>query len=154
MQSFLGWLGDVSIGGIAAAAAGAAVVGIAVFLAWRRYNTPAERERRRRLHVQERGRITAGTLHDLDEAGAHYLFHYTYSVGGAEYSASQDLAMLREQIPEPHEGLIGSVMVKYDPNNAPNSLILCESWSGLRTPKGRPVTPAEPPRLATQSRTA
>lgn len=154
MQSLLGWVNDIGIGGIVAVAAGGLVVAAAVLIAWRRYNTPTERERRRRHGVNNRGRITVGTLLDLDESAEHYLFHYTYSVGGAEYSASQDLAPIREQIPTPHEALIGSVAVKYDPNNAPNSIILCEAWSGLRVANGSGVKPGARQPLATQSRTA
>ena len=58
--------------------------------------------------------------------------YYSYSVRGVTYTASQDLAQLRAQIPADLEKLIGPASLKYSPRNPANSIIVCEKWSGLR----------------------
>jgi hypothetical protein len=102
--------------------------------------TPAERERRRRLEVHRRGRIIDGTIVDAGEpAGAQgtsaHLVHYTYSIGGVDYEAWQDIAALLTQVGGGSTRLIGPVYVKYHSKNPANSIILCEEWSGLRAPR-------------------
>ena len=60
---------------------------------------------------------------------------YTYSVGGVEYSATQDVSSIREHLPE-DAALAGPATVKYIPRNPANSIVICEEWSGLRVRKG------------------
>jgi hypothetical protein len=69
----------------------------------------------------------------ITEADETALF-YTYSVGGVQYAASQDISTLRELLPSPPERLIGAVSLKYFPRNPANSILICEQWSGLRAP--------------------
>ena len=89
-----------------------------------------ERERRRRLAVNARGRIADGTITEVSEHG----IFYSYSVGGAEYATSQDIGELRASIQVPLEKLIGCpVTVKYAMRNPANSIVVCERWSGLRS---------------------
>ena len=92
--------------------------------------SPQERERRRRLAVNARGRLADGTITEVHET----LIFYSYSVGGAEYATSQDVEELRASIRVHPEMLIGCpVTVKYAMRNPANSIIVCESWSGLRS---------------------
>ncbi len=122
---------------ITAGVAAAALIGGAVFYILKRPSA-AERERRRRLSVYRQGRITDGTVFDVDEPGASEslgavrLLYYTYSIGGVDYSTCQDVSTLIEQIGEDPAALIGSVYVKYHSKNPYNSIIVCEEWSGLR----------------------
>lgn len=117
--------------------AAVAVIGGFVFYILRRPSA-AERERRRRLKIHQEGRITDGTLFDVGEPGAEQgpesarLLYYTYSIGGVEYSACQDVSTLAERIGSDPASVIGSVYVKYHSKNPHNSIIICEEWSGLR----------------------
>jgi hypothetical protein len=116
----------VPLGVTAAVAAGAVVLVIRLRL--RRRLTPAARERRRRLEVGAMGRTTAATVFDVRE---EELF-YTYSVGGIEYSATQDVSSIREHLPKDAAALAGPATVKYISRNPANSIVVCEEWSGLR----------------------
>lgn len=113
------------------------LVSAPLYIAWRRRNTPAEKERRRRQQVNAQGRITDGTVTDflpLDgdpENGA--LIHYTYSIGGVEYSAAQDVSTLLDLIGNDPSRWFGSVNIKYHTRNPSNSIVICEEWSGFRT---------------------
>lgn len=89
--------------------------------------TPAERERRRRAMLVARGKMGDAVLVELHED----LVFYTYSVRGVEYTASQDVSMLKDQFPEDLSALL-AVGVKYLPQNPANSIVLAEDWSGLR----------------------
>jgi hypothetical protein len=99
-------------------------------LAFRRRKDPQERERLRRLAVNERGRLADGYI---TEATPTTIF-YTYSVRGVGYAASQDVSTLGELIPGDTERLIGPVTLKYLAPNPANSIVVCEHWTGLRGP--------------------
>ena len=90
---------------------------------------PAELERRRRLTLHAIGKMGDGAILELQ--GDNVI--YSYSVRGVEYTASQDLSALGAHLPAEPWSIIGPVSVKYDPRNPANSIILCESWNGLRT---------------------
>jgi hypothetical protein len=107
---------------VAAALAGGLV------LAFRKRRDPQERERLRRLAVNERGRLADGYI---VEATGTTVF-YTYSVRGVAYTASQDVSTLGELISGATERLIGPVTLKYLAANPANSIVVCERWSGLR----------------------
>lgn len=100
---------------------------------WQRWNTPVERERRRRLLVHAKGRTTDGTVTDIPESegAGEPLIHYRYVVGGVEYSAAQDVSALRDAIGDAQQ-FLGTVTVKYFPRLPANSIVVCEEWSGLR----------------------
>jgi hypothetical protein len=133
---------DIPLIAAAAVVLAAALVAIALF--WRRRNTPAEKERRRRASVNRIGRMTDGMIVDFETLPASgkrpeaALFHFTYSVGGVDYSTAQDVFTLIDRIGLPPERYIGPVHVKYEPGNGSNSIIVCEDWSGLRLSKASP----------------
>jgi len=112
----------------AGAALGVLLTLAAVWWLLRSRPSPAERERKRRLTVHSQGRICDGNITDYRE-GALY---YSYSIAGAEYTASQDVSNLRDLLPADPATVIGPSSVKYLPRNPANSIVVCEQWSGLR----------------------
>jgi hypothetical protein len=96
---------------------------------------PEKREKRRRLHVHQHGRLGDALILEATET----LLYYTYSVHGVEYHASQEIAALRDLLPAEPGHLVGVANLKYSPRNPANSILICEEWSGLRV-KGAPVT--------------
>jgi hypothetical protein len=114
----------------AAAAVGvaiAALIGLILWLIFRHRPTPEELEKRRRLMVSRTGRTIEGEITDAD---AERLY-YTYSVRGVEYSATQEIGTLLEFLPCEACRVVGEVSVRYLRNNAANSIVVCEEWSGL-----------------------
>ncbi len=98
-------------------------------IVYRIRRNPREREKRRRLAVNARGRLADGSITEADETA----IFYSYSAGGVDYATSQDIGEIRNIIPVHPEQLIGStVTVKYAMKNPANSIIVCEEWSGLR----------------------
>lgn len=109
----------------------AALIALVVWLLLRMRISPQERERRRRSAVNAFGRLADG---NVTEANDETIF-YSYSVGGVAYSAAQDITDLRDAMPASLEQFIGCpVTVKYATHNAFNSIVVCETWSGLRMP--------------------
>ncbi len=107
-----------------------AVVALGVYLLVRWRRKPKDKEKRRRLTVNQYGRIGDATITDMQ---GDTLF-YSYSVRGVSYTASQDVAALRDQMPANMERLIGrAASLKYSSQNPANSILICELWSGLRT---------------------
>jgi hypothetical protein len=119
----------------------AGVGGAAAVIVWMRSKkkTPAEHERERRLRINEIGRITDGTVIDTQEIegdadgnGQAQLVIYTYDVSGVTYEASQDVTTLRHWV-DLHSCRIGlPASIKYDPKSPGNSIVICETWTGLR----------------------
>jgi len=118
--------------------AGSAVAVGAYALLRRKPKGPAELERERRTLLDGIGRITDGTVIDVQElpvsSGHHaaVLLIYKYDVAGVSYECSQDVTYLRQWI-NLHSCRLGlPTSVKYDPHNPGNSLVVSESWMGLR----------------------
>lgn len=105
----------------------AALGAVAAFVILRRRRTPEERERIRRLAVNERGRLIDGLIREVRGKEVYY----SYSWRGIDYDTSQDLTALSELLPEETHSLIGAVTVKFHPDNPYNSIVLCEGWSGF-----------------------
>ena len=106
-----------------------ALVALAGYRAWKGSRiTPAERERLRRAALAARGKLGDASL---VEVRGEMVF-YSYAIRGVEYTASQDVSSLHEYLPTEDE-LSGGVWVRYDPRNPANSIVLAESWTGLRT---------------------
>lgn len=116
-------------------AAAIALIGLAVYLVTRLVRrNPKDREKRRRLSVNQQGRLGDATITEVSEN----VIYYEYSVRGVVYTASQDVEDLRAQTPDDLERVIGPVSLKYSSNNPANSIILCEEWSGLRGLRSAP----------------
>jgi hypothetical protein len=108
-----------------------AAVVAAGFLLWKFLRprvTPEELERSRRLLVNGKGKLGDGEIVDFEGAA----IVYSYMVGGVGYTAAQDVMSLEALLPSNHMSMIGPALVKFDPRNPANSIVLCEEWSGLR----------------------
>jgi hypothetical protein len=117
---------------------GAAGVAFAGYTLMRRKPKSADDvERERRAWLTAVGRITDGTVIDVQEiepngSRAATMLIYQYDVAGVSYEASQDVTYLRQWI-NLHSCRLGlPTSVKYDPHNPGNSLVICEGWIGLR----------------------
>ena len=111
------------------ASSAVALIALGLWLFLRR-ESPREREKRRRLSVNARGRLADGSITEASDTA----IFYTYSVGGVEYATLQDVGDLRSTFTVAPERLIGGpVTVKYAMQNPANSIVVCEEWSGLRS---------------------
>jgi hypothetical protein len=109
----------------------AVILSIMGYRAWQRSRvTPEERERQRRAALVAHGKMGDAMLVEFRED----LVFYSYHVRGVEYTASQDVAKLLQYLPA-DLSTVGPVSVKYDARNPANSIVLAESWTGLRTAK-------------------
>jgi hypothetical protein len=114
---------------LGAVGAGAVGFGIRLTMLLMQGN-PEKRERKRRLDVHRHGRLGDAVITEANED----LLYYSYSVRGVQYEASQEITALRHLLPVEPERLIGPASLKYSSKNPANSILICEEWSGLRTP--------------------
>lgn len=118
------------IGGISIALAGYALLR-------RKPKTAADLERERRDLLGNIGRITDGTVIDVQELSDNperpaTMLIFRYDVAGVSYEASQDVTYLRQWI-NLHSCRLGvPTSVRYDPQNPGNSMVISEKWNGLR----------------------
>src|SRR5258708_1547650 len=139
-----------------AAVAGAALAGIAMiaYAFFRPAVDPEEAERRRRLHLNQIGRIAEGQVVQLAEHPAEppatprgifggnpqplqfnrtrQLVSYSYAISGVTYHTAQDITGLESQVRL--ERLVAGqpASIKYDPANPVDSILVADDWSGLR----------------------
>ncbi|MGC2661357.1 MAG: hypothetical protein WA324_25675 [Bryobacteraceae bacterium] len=98
----------------------------------RRKLSAAEIERARRVAINETGRLATGLVTEFKDDTVYF----SYSVGGMEYLAAQDISPFRGDLPvEGDHLLVGPCSLKYLSDNAANSIVICEGWSGLRPAK-------------------
>jgi hypothetical protein len=118
------------LGAIALAVAGYALLR-------RKSKTADDIERERRAWLNTVGRITDGTVIDVQEIGVDTnrpatMLIYQYDVAGVSYEASQDVTYLRQWI-NLHSCRLGlPTSVRYDARNPGNSMVISEGWMGLR----------------------
>ncbi len=131
------------------------VVGVAVYLLKRRKPTAEEVERERRELLARAGRITDGTIMDtmvtearnsslnpVEAASAEgspptpQIIVYNYRIAGVTYECAQDVTTLAEYVHGIRTDL--PVQVRYMPQNPANSIVVAESWSGLRLSSTHP----------------
>jgi hypothetical protein len=140
----------VALGMAAAAIAAIAMVAYAFF---RPAEPPQETERKRRLQLNQIGRIAEGQVvelveHPPEEPAAKRMFgprarpipdtrprhlvSYSYAISGVTYHTAQDITGLEGQIR--FERLVTGqpASIKYDPANPSDSIIVADDWSGLR----------------------
>jgi hypothetical protein len=112
-------------------ALGAILVALAGALGYRTWKasriTPQEIERRRRAELVALGKMGDAVLVEFRDP---FIF-YSYDVRGVEYTASQDVTLLRDRLTG-NLAELGPVSVKYDARNPANSIVVAEEWSGLR----------------------
>ena len=106
----------------------AVLVGILGYRAWKASRVPPEeRERQRRIALVAYGKMGDATLVEVRDN----LIFYSYDVRGVEYTASQDVTLLKSCLPAEF-AVSGPVSVRYDARNPANSIVVAEQWSGLR----------------------
>ena len=117
----------VQAGAIALAVVAVALLAVFGYRRWKNSRiTPEEKERRRRDMLVAHGKIGDAQLVDVSQS----LLVFTYTVRGMEYTASQDISLLGDKLPEDLSS-IGPVAIKYMPTNPANSIVLADLWSGL-----------------------
>jgi hypothetical protein len=122
------------------AVAGLCLGAIAAYALLRRRPSPDEQERERRDMLIRQGRIIDATVIDISDLNAEesgrpqglQLILYKYEIAGVVYECSQDVTMLRHLVDIYSCRLGFPASVRYDPHNPTNSLIVAETWSGLR----------------------
>jgi hypothetical protein len=133
------WEAAAGITLIAGVAAGA------VLYMRRKKPTEEELERLRRKTLSQSGRLIDGMLLDIREVTLEdgrplTMLEYSYRSAGVDYECSQDVSTLLTVV-DPAQVRAGfPCTVRYQPGNPQNSIVLAESWSGLRS--SLPVYPA------------
>lgn len=147
-QLLADWKLALTVAGVAVAAI--AMIAYAFF-------RPAENledvERRRRLHLNQIGRIAEGQIVELAEhpptapeqrrkifggarplpdMRARNLVSYSYAISGVTYHTAQDITGLEGQIRLDRLVAGQPASVKYDPANPTDSILVADDWSGLR----------------------
>ena len=138
---------------LALAVAVLAGIGILFYAFFRPSADAEEAERRRRLHLNQIGRIAEGQVvelmeHPAEEAPAskslfgsrarplvgrlRHIVSYSYSISGVTYQTGQDITGLESQVRL--ERLVAGqpASIKYDPSNPVDSILVADDWSGLR----------------------
>lgn len=119
--------------------AGAALLGY-VILSRKSKKSAEQIEYERRTDLTLGGRIIDGNIIDVTEleddetSRQMILLVYSYDVAGVTYEASQDVTHLRQFIDLYSCRLGLPASVRYDPHNPGNSVVISETWSGLRKP--------------------
>jgi hypothetical protein len=135
-------------------------IGVASYILTRRKPSAEELERARRDLLAQSGRITDGTIMDTMInamiAESHYagsspseadtpqsgsaptpdIIVYNYRIAGVTYECAQDVTMLAEHVHNIRTDL--PIQVRYAPHNPANSIVVAETWSGLRLNCSRP----------------
>lgn len=120
------------------AATGVALIALGVgYMLRRRRKTPEQLERERRDRLSKFGRITDGTVIDAQETevdghGTVQWLIYRYDISGVQYEASQDVTHLQDYV-DIHKCRVGvPSSVRYNPQNPGDSIVVSETWNGLR----------------------
>ncbi len=118
-------------------AAGAALGALAVWLLLRKRPTASELERERRRFLAQSGRLVDGMLLDVaevptEDARTVTMLIYSYRIGGVDYECSQDLTDIRSVVDSGQVRAGFPCSVRYQPGNPQNSIVVAESWTGLR----------------------
>ncbi len=122
------------------------VLGIlAVWLLLHKRPSAEELERERRQFLVQSGRLVDGMLLDVCDVEAAdgrtlTMLLYSYCIAGVNYECSQDLTDIRGIVDAGQVRAGFPCTLRYQPGNPQNSIVVAESWSGLRL--GLPVLPA------------
>ncbi len=113
----------------------AAIAGITSLRLTRKRPSPEELERERRNLLASAGRIVDGSITEThwigdDPEPVPSTLTYRYRAAGVTYECAQDVSPLREHVRDLRIDL--PVQVRFDPRNPGNSIVVAETWSGLR----------------------
>ena len=139
---------------LAMAAAALAAVAMIVYAFLRPSVDQEAEERKRRLHLNQIGRIAEGQVVELVEhppeskkarkglfgasarpladMRSRHLVSYSYAISGVTYHTTQDITGLESQVRL--ERLVPGqpASIKYDPSNPVDSILVADDLSGLR----------------------
>ncbi|MEO6815904.1 MAG: hypothetical protein ABI177_04330 [Edaphobacter sp.] len=112
-----------------------AVAGIAWYALRRPRPSAEEIERERRDLLASAGRITDGSITDVTapqdgSSPEPVVIVYNYRIAGVTYECAQDVTSLAEHVRDVRADL--PIQVRYDMHNPGNSIVVSESWNGLR----------------------
>jgi hypothetical protein len=132
-----------------------AVAGVVTYALTRHRPTAEEIERERRELLARSGRITDGTIMDTmiteargvsvsapEVSAADFsvstpnIIVYNYRIAGVTYECAQDVTALADYVHGIRTDL--PIQVRYAPHNPANSIVVAESWSGLRLSSSNP----------------
>ena len=135
-------------------AAAVAAISMIAYAFFRPTEHPEDAERKRRLHLNQIGRIAEGQVVEFAEHppeppapkkvafgsrarpvahdGPRHLVSYSYAISGVTYHTAQDITGLEGQVR--FERLVTGqpASIKYDPANPSDSILVADDWSGLR----------------------
>ena len=117
---------------------GLSLAGVAAWFAWRRTHvepTPEQIEQERRQFLSAVGRITDGSIletywSDDPAADTPHTLLYQYRISGVTYECAQEVHLLADHLR--HIRIDLPIQVRFDPRNPADSLVVSETWSGLR----------------------
>ena len=143
------WRFALAMGGAALAA-----IAMIVYAFLRPESDPEVEERKRRLHLNQIGRIAEGQVEDLLEnppepkkprrrlfgfratplgdLRPRHLVSYSYAISGVTYHTAQDITGLESQVRLDRLVPGQPASVKYDPSNPVDSILVADDLSGLR----------------------
>jgi hypothetical protein len=148
-ELFADWKVVLAMGGAAIAA-----LAMIVYAFLRPEVNPDEEERKRRLYLNQIGRIAEGQIVELIERPPEsrearkglfgssarplkdmrprHLVSYSYLISGVTYQTAQDITGLESQVRL--ERLVAGqpASIKYDAANPSDSILVADDWSGLR----------------------
>lgn len=129
-------------------------IALLVYAFRRPHVDPQDAERKRRLHLNQIGRIAEGQVVELNEQPAapveqprgllgsrartlpdtrpRHMVSYSYSISGVTYHTAQDITGLESQVHFDRLVAGQQASVKYDPSNPSDSILVADDWSGLR----------------------
>ena len=129
------------------AVTGVTVVSAASAAAWlsRNKKTPEQREALRRQRISTQGRITDGTVLDVCEydygtGQTVRMVLYAYQVAGVQYECAQEVTNLRSLFDLNSHHIGSATGVRYDPHHPGNSIVVAETWCGLRVAPQSPTS--------------
>ena len=139
---------------LAMGGAAAAAIAMIAYAFFRPAEDPEETERKRRLHLNQIGRIAEGQVVDLvahpaetakpskslfgsrpqalTNLGPRQLVSYSYAISGVTYHTAQDITGLESQVRFDRLVAGQPASIKYDPANPTDSILVADDWSGLR----------------------
>src|SRR6266851_1302062 len=161
LHEFLANHGAVSLNTVSSdwklmlAMGGAAVAAVAMiaYAFFRPAEDPEAIERKRRLHLNQIGRIAEGQVVELvahppepratkglfgsrtrplANLSSRQLVSYSYAISGVTYQTAQDITGLESQVRFDRLVAGQPASVKYDPSNPTDSILVADDWSGLR----------------------